>query len=509
MRTFKHKATFASVLKCVPDADKNLNLSRASVQDLKAIIPADAGTFEDLLPIAANACVVNMVNKNGDVIDTATAISIYKNFLNKHINVEHDREQVVGHIVNVALSKFDSNYATGVGSEIVEASTLQTDGKLPFNISVAGYVYKIIAPNVVEKILESNDPNSPLFLQVALSWELGFDNYKIVLNDNTANAKLIEDEKEIERYTPFLKTSGGSGQTGDGQTVSRLIYGSDVLPLGVALTFSPAAHVKGVVTTKDSVAAITPVATEGQALVAASTTTEENNIEINQQITSQSTAGNVTHIITKSMKVLKSFEDVQGLNDETVKEYSFANIGAILTTKVDEIVRTHQKTIDDQKAVAAQAVEDAKTQKATVAKLEKEVADLKDSQAKVVAEQEFNDRMSGLDEQFELDAEDRSAIAAEIKGFTNEEFTAWASRFAKYAKFKAKAYIEEQKKKTASASVALDPAAVAAQALAAASVVTAPLTVGTVQTASDNKAKYATAFKAGEGVIIEQNTRRK
>ena len=42
----------------------------------------------DLLPIAFNAAVVNRVNKNGDVIDTETAIASYKDFINKPINIK-------------------------------------------------------------------------------------------------------------------------------------------------------------------------------------------------------------------------------------------------------------------------------------------------------------------------------------------------------------------------------------------------------------------------------------
>ena len=34
----------------------------------------------DLLPVAFNAFVANRVNKNGDVVDTDTAIAMYDNF---------------------------------------------------------------------------------------------------------------------------------------------------------------------------------------------------------------------------------------------------------------------------------------------------------------------------------------------------------------------------------------------------------------------------------------------
>ena len=59
----------------------------------------------DLLPVAFNACVVNRVNKNGDVINTATALDICKNFINKPINVEHNRSNIVGVILSCRVQR--------------------------------------------------------------------------------------------------------------------------------------------------------------------------------------------------------------------------------------------------------------------------------------------------------------------------------------------------------------------------------------------------------------------
>ena len=63
----------------------------------------------DLLPVAFNAFVANRVNKNGDVVDTDTAIAMYENFINKPINIEHNRKSVVGTILTAGFSRFGSD----------------------------------------------------------------------------------------------------------------------------------------------------------------------------------------------------------------------------------------------------------------------------------------------------------------------------------------------------------------------------------------------------------------
>jgi hypothetical protein len=63
----------------------------------------------DLIGAAFNAALVNRFNKNGDGIDTNTAIAFKNYFINKPTNIEHKKQRVVGHIVNSAFSTICSN----------------------------------------------------------------------------------------------------------------------------------------------------------------------------------------------------------------------------------------------------------------------------------------------------------------------------------------------------------------------------------------------------------------
>ena len=135
---FKYNTTFANIhIKPVVSEEKDKYLSLASIANLKKFLPdIDTDKNIDLLPIAFDACVVNRVNKNGDVIDTATATKIAKNFINKPINIEHDRSRVIGCILTANFSKFGSN------ESLAELDVKEM--KEPFYITLGGVMWKII-----------------------------------------------------------------------------------------------------------------------------------------------------------------------------------------------------------------------------------------------------------------------------------------------------------------------------------------------------------------------------
>ena len=84
LKNLPFKQSFSSIIKPVVSKEKDELLAIASLNELSHFIPnIDTDQHIDLLPIAFNACVVNRVNKNGDVINTDTALAIYKNFINK------------------------------------------------------------------------------------------------------------------------------------------------------------------------------------------------------------------------------------------------------------------------------------------------------------------------------------------------------------------------------------------------------------------------------------------
>lgn len=468
-RTFKYTSKFTSVARCVFDADKNKYLASASIDELRNLLPTQLD--DDLLPIAANACVVNLVNKNNDAISTKTALNIKGKFQNKHINVEHDRSHVVGHLVNAQFSKFNTNYAVGGGSELLADDEIS--GNAPFNISIGGYIYDVVAPNVVQQIIDTNDPNSPSYLTLSLSWELGFDEYKLLLGSQLVEeGEIIEDPTLIEAYSQHLKAYGGSGKLEDGRSVYRLLDGMDVVPLGVALTFAPAGQVAGVLTDTSD---ILQPEEEGKSSI-------EKNIDIPENLISQNEINTVTDNIQETYmpKKLTSLAEIKTLNDENVKDYSLANIAEILESEGTRLIQEYQAKVDAEKAASSEvkaqsekALADLAGTKDTILLLQKQIDEIRSEQAAAEALSKFNDRMAGLDEEYELDDETRAALAGDIRTLDDANFEKFLASFKAYNKKNKKQKMDPNatptdadKEKAAKAALAsLDAAAIAEQAL--------------------------------------------
>ena len=124
----------------------------ASLVEVGDFIPeVNTSKNVDLLPIAFNACVINRVNKNGDVVDD-TAMAMYKDFINKPINIEHNRDRVVGVILTAGFLslKQTTNLPRNKSKEL----------KGPFNITLGGVVWKVVNNKLSEIIENAGDPTS-------------------------------------------------------------------------------------------------------------------------------------------------------------------------------------------------------------------------------------------------------------------------------------------------------------------------------------------------------------
>ena len=209
MSDFKFKTTFSSVIKPLVSEEKDKYLSMASLVDIGEFVPdIDTSKDVDLLPIAFNAFVANRVNKNDDVIDTLTATEIYKNFINKPINIEHNRERIIGVILTAGFSKF------GTDEPLREDEV--KDLTSPFNVTLGGVVWRITNQELANMIEEASDPTSENYLQISASWELGFTDYNLVLLEesekNTESAQIIDASDQISKLEENLRSLGGTGE---------------------------------------------------------------------------------------------------------------------------------------------------------------------------------------------------------------------------------------------------------------------------------------------------------
>lgn len=206
----------------------------------KTLMPEyfDAEKNIDVLPVVFNLAVVNKFNQNDDGIKTSVAMDLVKQFINKPINIEHMKDKIVGHIINASFSDKQPEY------EYNEIEAYK-DRKDPFYITAAGLIYRHIFPSLSEKIIQASDPDSENYQSLSTSWEVGFRNYALAFGEGSMH-EIEEMEEEDENYSSLkgnLKAYGGTGYSNKGR-IRRIINGP-AFALGVGITETPAAEVKG------------------------------------------------------------------------------------------------------------------------------------------------------------------------------------------------------------------------------------------------------------------------
>lgn len=442
MKKYLFESSFAGLtVKPIISAEKDKCLALASLTELQGFIPnVDIGKNLDLLPVAFNACVINRVNKNKDVVSTATAIEICKHFINKPINVEHNRKQVVGMILTAGFSEFGTD-------KILSEDEVKTMTE-PFNITLGGVIWRVVCPELSDLIEEAADPTSEKYLSVSASWELGFSEYNVVLLEggikNLSEAKkIITDEKEISSIKDKLTSLGGAGKIED--LFAYRMPCNDVLPLGIGFTVKPAAEVKGIAVPIPEDAEIIP--TVG---VVNTNTFEETKTKY-----STGAKENISQLDKNNVKterhVTMKITSLQDITAENLKECTASVVSEFIASELTKSSSEWEKQKGALNLQLTEAQATSEKMKSTQAELESklktveaQVQSLANEKLEREKVEKFNIRMASIAEQYELDDETRLVLSEEIKEITSDEaFTKWESRakvlLKKFVKKKAKA----------------------------------------------------------------------
>ena len=465
---FLYNTTFSSVLRPLVSEEKDKYLALASLAEVGGFIPnVDTEKNVDLLPVAFNAAVVNRVNRNGDVIDSLTALASYKDFINKPINFEHNRERIVGVILTAGFSEF--------GSDAPLTEDQVKDLKGPYNITLGGVIWKIANPNLATMIEDSSDSTSVNYQKISASWELGFNEYNLIViegeSKNIEDGSEISDASEIETLKANLRTFGGSGKIDKSKSLYRKVIGN-VVPLGIGLTETPAADVKGVATIK----------IEEKQQPDEENISKIENLDVN------------TLIDNKAMKIT-SLKDI---NDENLKQATASQISDLIE---QELKTASEKFAVEKASVESQLKSTKESLDTLVANqdtLQKEISALKEAlstaeaeKQKILASEKFNERMSAFDAEYDLDAETRQILATEIAEMEDSAFAAFKDKMAVFMKSKKKGQKNDKKEddKESKASVAQIVEEVADKAEK--QVVDIPMTSSASQTSLFEKYKQA------------------
>ena len=443
---YKYTTKFDNVI-CASSQMQESQISKASIDSLRPLIPSNINLDKniDLLAVAFNAAVVNKFNKNGDGIDSETAVAVKDYFVHKPTNIEHDRDRIVGHIVSAGFSEY-SQY-----SELINEETALIKDE-PFNIALAAVVYKTASKEFAELVVNSTDQESDFFQTVSASWEIGFNEYVIsVGGDDLLESTIVSDPEEAKAYAPYLKASGGKGELQDGRKVNRLIVG-DIYPLGIGFTSNPAADVKGL------------IAETGEPQEERSSRNQPiDKIIIKSKKTSQSKKQDVLNkeqhknLIMDTKQIINEFRAAldEKLGKQDFSEETVASISKVFSDAIKE--KSEQYIADLEKAKAEK--EEASQAQASLQEKTLEVEEqLQSTKEKLIAleaenssreaEVRFNSRMEALSEVYDLDDEDLKILASELTQVDESEegFASYQEKLSKVWKHKNKDFIAAEQK---------------------------------------------------------------
>ena len=412
MQKHKYTTIFSSSIRPLVSEEKDKYLSLASLVDVGNFLPdLDTEKNYDLLPIAFNACVANRANRNGDIIDTKTALEICNSFVNKPINIEHNRDRVIGTILTAGFSTFGTDEAIAP-DQIKESNE-------PFNLTLGGVVWKIVNTAITDLIEESNDPTSDNYLKISASWELGFSDYNIVAMEgdskNMEDGEIISEFNAVEKIKDKLRGFGGDGKLEDGRSIYRQVI-NDVLPLGIGLTETPAADVKGV--------AVEVKEDKGKKALHANETEEEENISQKSQRDVIKNDDNRT-TKAKTMKINR----IEDITDESLKELSASTVSDFIQKELEKA----SEDFSQERSKTQDALDEAKEKQEALSQENAEISkrleafqtkinELEGEKEEKLQQEKFSVRMASFDEKYKLSDDDRKVLAAQIKDLDDESF---------------------------------------------------------------------------------------
>ena len=430
MANYKYKTTFEFQVKA-SDILQNAVLAKANLDNLKPLIPKEVNLDKniDLMGVAFNAAVVNEFNKNGDGISTATAKESINQFKHKPTNIEHDRNKIVGHIVNAGFSDRETNK---ILDEVPESENK------PFNIALGAVVYKTANRKFFESLKDSTDPENKMHGMISASWEVGFSEYNIAVGSkNLKDAEVIKDPNQVAQMKGMLKGFGGKGVNEDGKEIYRLITGK-VYPLGIGFTMKPAANVKGVIGDQDT--------KEVKEKTKASSRLEKISNEISQNLKK----------IVNNNKIMDLEKLLSELKDSLVeKKFSEEAVASMTSTFADAIKQKDEEykaSIEAKDQAQTEIVKANKELKASVDGLKNdlETAQEKINEFEAAKKQEeavarFNARMEEVDSLYNLEESDATFIAEKIKNLdeSEEAYAAFKSELEVFWASKSKANMEK------------------------------------------------------------------
>lgn len=383
----------------------SFDISKESLQSIAENFPEgiDFDLNTDLVPVAFPLLVANHFNKNGESVNSEAAVRIADTLMHKFTDIDHDRKQVVGHIVGTSFSEFGNDHKAITREEALASED-------PFNVVCYAVVYDKVNPQFAKQLRSYANEDSPDYKKWSASWEVSYNDFDIALGSGNLKDVEVIKGKEAYSYAKHLKKNKGSGYDEQGREVRRVIHGN-VLGLAAGFTTRPAAAVRGVAIADFDVEEL-----EDEKINSHSSETDvrnnRNNIDMDEKI----------------------LEKLQELISRVAPQESLANINTFFAEEIKSKNAEWLQRKADLEAAKITAESEAQAQKdlvqSTAANLQTaldEIKVLKEAAAQSLANELFNSRMAEVDSKFEIKDGARSFIAAEIGALDSQE-----SSFASY-----------------------------------------------------------------------------
>ena len=313
------------------------------------------------------------------------------------------------------------------GSDEAIAPDQIKDNNGPFNLTLGGVVWKIVNSGITDLIEESNDPTSDNYMKISASWELGFSDYNIIAMEgdskNMEDGEVISEFNAVEKIKDKLRGFGGDGKLEDGRSIYRQVI-NDVLPLGIGLTETPAADVKGVaVEIKED--------KDKKALHANEAEEEENISQKSQRDVIKNDDNRTTK--AKTMKINR----IEDITDESLKELSASTVSDFIQKELEKA----SEDFSQERSKTQDALNEAKEKQETLSQENAEISKrLEEFQTKInelegekeerLQQEKFSVRMASFDEAYKLSDDDRKVLAAQIKDLDDESFDKYSKDMA-------------------------------------------------------------------------------
>lgn len=437
-----------------------LDVIEASLSGLKNILSAEEiKDNKNFQYYAGDLAVGSVINRNDDGITIEDAVRVYQKFEGTPIDVEHLTSKVVGYIVKARLTDPETK-------EVLSDEQALSYGK-PINISIAFVIWPRVDKSLSNILEEVGSEESPAAGLISLSWELAFDEYKLLTGSrNVFEGTIIDDDSEIEKIEGSLKCNGGNGIIGENVPVYRLVTGAGLLPLGAGLVVKPAAQVKGVIKLGESNAEENNEETADASLnneVIINPSDTINDVLLNYifdrvdkkfELSSKQLVASLEKSSLSNDDTVKQLrmkiKNISDINDESIKTVEASEITRFIASELENKATEHQKAIEAKeqeaaniKAAADEAIAKANEANEKLEALTKELDEIKAARLSEKAEADFNVRMAALDEEFELNDDDRKVVASQIKDLTDETFASWKESFDIIASAKSKEFLKK------------------------------------------------------------------